>query len=165
MSERVQLPVRSPADTGTRRHGYTGDPAAAAPQLPSVAAAPEGAPVTLGRPVRASPRPRVTASVEADDPLWSALGDVMDPEFPISIVDLGLVYAVRRQGDVVEVDLTFTATACPCMDFIHEDVRERLLREPGVGEVRIRVVWDPPWTRDRITAAGRATLRRHGVAA
>ncbi len=97
--------------------------------------------------------------------MWRALGEVMDPEFPISIVDLGLVYGIRRAGDVVEVDLTFTATACPCMDFIHEDVRERLLREDGVADVRIRDVWDPPWTRARISPEGRALLRRHGVAA
>ncbi len=165
MSERVQLPVRGPEDTETRRHGDTGNPAHAERRTPSGHGASDGPPASFGRPVAASPCPRVPASVEADDALWRALADVMDPEFPISIVDLGLVYGLRRSGDVVEVDLTFTATACPCMDFIHEDVRERLLREPGVGEVRIRVVWDPPWTRDRITAAGRATLRRHGVAA
>ncbi len=116
-----------------------------------------------------TPTPPHSHTAEAGEPdpagLLSALGEVMDPEFPISIVDLGLVYGLRRAGDIVEVDLTFTATGCPCMDFIHEDVRARLLREPGVGEVRLRVVWDPPWTRERITPAGRATLRRHGVAA
>src|SRR5690606_13102761 len=64
--------------------------------------------------------------------LWSALREVNDPEFPISVVDLGLIYGIRRAGARVEVDLTFTATACPCMDFIREDVRDRLLKEPGV---------------------------------
>lgn len=88
----------------------------------------------------------------------------MDPEFPISIVDLGLVYAVRRSGDVVEVDLTFTAIGCPCMDFIRDDVRDGLLAVSGVAHVRIRDVWHPPWTRERITPAGREALRRHGVA-
>lgn len=97
--------------------------------------------------------------------LWAALRQVMDPEFPISLVDLGLIYGVRREGGVVEVDLTFTATACPCMDFIREDIRERLLAEPDVREVRIREVWDPPWTRERMTAEGKAILKRAGVAA
>ena len=97
--------------------------------------------------------------------LWAALRDVNDPEFPISVVDLGLVYDIRRTGARVEVDLTFTATACPCMDFIREDVRDRLLKEPGVEEVEVRVVWDPPWTVDRMTEEGRAALRRLGVAA
>jgi metal-sulfur cluster biosynthetic enzyme len=51
------------------------------------------------------------------------------------------------------------------MDFIREDVRDRLLREPGVESVTISVVWDPPWNADRITERGRALLRQFGVAA
>lgn len=97
--------------------------------------------------------------------LWDALKQVNDPEFPVSVVDLGLIYDIRREGDVIEVDLTFTATACPCMDFIREDVRERLLQEPDVREVRIQDVWDPPWTADRMTETGKAALRGCGVAA
>ena len=95
-----------------------------------------------------------------------ALYDVSDPEFPISVVDLGLVYAVEADEDegVVTVHLTFTATACPCMDFIQWDVRERLLEEPGVEEVRIEIVWDPPWTTARIPERGRDILREAGVA-
>lgn len=97
--------------------------------------------------------------------LWRALREVMDPEIPISLVDLGLIYAIRRDGRRIEVDLTFTATACPCMDFIKDDTRDRLLEEPDVDEVEIHVVWDPPWTRDRMTEAGRQVLRDFGVAA
>ncbi len=94
-----------------------------------------------------------------------ALYEVSDPEFPISLVDLGLVYDVRadQAAGAVTVDLTFTATACPCMDFIHWDVRDRLLREPGIETVEVRNVWDPPWTTSRITERGRELLRRVGV--
>ena len=98
-------------------------------------------------------------------PLWSALRDVRDPELPISVVDLGLVYGIRRVGPAVQIDLTFTATACPCMDFIKEDVRDRLLGLPDVESVDINVVWDPPWSVERISAEGREILRRYGVAA
>lgn len=97
--------------------------------------------------------------------LWAALEEVMDPEFPVSLVDLGLIYDIRRVGAAVEIDLTFTATACPCMDFIREDITERLLKEPDVAEVRINHVWDPPWTTDRISEAGRKALKKCGVAA
>lgn len=97
--------------------------------------------------------------------LWAALREVRDPELPISLVDLGLIYGIRRSGERVEVDLTFTATACPCMEFLRQDVQERLLREPGVRQVEIREVWDPPWTSDRMSAEGRAILRSFGVAA
>lgn len=97
--------------------------------------------------------------------IWDALREVMDPEFPISLVDLGLIYDVRRDGSSVEIDLTFTATACPCMDFIHEDINERLLREEGITSVKINQVWDPPWTVERISEAGRQILKKCGVAA
>ncbi len=104
-------------------------------------------------------------NARATGPVWAALREVMDPEFPISLVDLGLIYDVRRVGTCVEIDLTFTATACPCMDFIHEDIRERLLKLDNIAEVKITHVWDPPWTVDRISEAGRKALKKCGVAA
>jgi metal-sulfur cluster biosynthetic enzyme len=96
-------------------------------------------------------------------PLWDALREVMDPEIPISLVDLGLIYDIRQDGGSVEVDLTFTATACPCMAFIHLDIQDRLQREPGVEEVVVKEVWDPAWTKARISPEGRDTLRTFGV--
>jgi len=102
---------------------------------------------------------------DGTESIWAALKEVMDPEFPISLVDLGLIYDVRRDGTTVEIDLTFTATACPCMAFIHEDIKERLLKEEGIEEIRINQVWDPPWTPDRISDEGKAALKKCGVAA
>jgi metal-sulfur cluster biosynthetic enzyme len=99
-----------------------------------------------------------------DADLLEALRDVDDPEMPVNIVDLGIVYGVRREGASVTVDLTFTAMGCPASDFILEDVRERLLREPGVDHVTINVVWDPPWSTKRMTQAGRDALEMWGVA-
>ncbi len=97
--------------------------------------------------------------------IWNALKEVMDPEFPISLVDLGLIYDVRRRDRSVEIDLTFTATACPCMEFIHEDIRARLLQEADIEEVNINQVWDPPWTAERISEEGKRLLKKFGVAA
>jgi phenylacetate-CoA oxygenase PaaJ subunit len=97
--------------------------------------------------------------------LWAALREVQDPEMPINLVDLGVIYDIRQGDDgMVEVDLTFTAMGCPASDFILEDVRERLLREPGVNEVRVNVVWDPPWTSARLTEQGREALEEWGLA-
>jgi metal-sulfur cluster biosynthetic enzyme len=98
------------------------------------------------------------------DELMEALRDVQDPEMPVSIVDLGIVYGILRDGGRVTVDLTFTAMGCPASDFILEDVRERLLREDGVTDVAINVVWDPPWSTARLTQAGRDELEMWGVA-
>jgi phenylacetate-CoA oxygenase PaaJ subunit len=96
---------------------------------------------------------------------WRALKDVLDPELPTSLVDMGLIYDIDAAGDGLRVTMTFTATACPCMSLIQMDIRDRLMQEEGVRDVEIDVVWDPPWTRAMLTDEGRATLRKYGVAA
>jgi len=80
-------------------------------------------------------------------------------------VNLGLIVSLSYAARVVDIELTFTAMGCPAMDFIQDDIRERLLREPDVDEVRIEIVWDPLWTRARIREEARATMRRLGVVA
>ena len=96
--------------------------------------------------------------------LWQALAEVEDPEMPVNLVDLGVIYRIVESDGVVDVDLTFTAMGCPASDFILDDVRERLMREEGVREVRINVVWSPPWTAARLTQAGRDALEAWGLA-
>ena len=96
--------------------------------------------------------------------LWAALAEVQDPEMPVNLVDLGVIYGVTETEGLVEVDLTFNAMGCPASDFILEDVRERLMREAGVREVRVNVVWDPPWTVARMTQDGRDALEAWGLA-
>ena len=98
------------------------------------------------------------------DRLWAALAEVQDPEMPVNLVDLGVIYRINENAGVVEVDLTFTAMGCPASEFILEDVRERLLREEGVREVRVNIVWNPPWTAARMTEAGRDALEAWGLA-
>jgi metal-sulfur cluster biosynthetic enzyme len=118
--------------------------------------------------LRAADSPR-DDRYRSDDPavdvLWRALCEVADPELPVSLVDLGLIRAVRREADVAHIDVTFTASACPCMEFIILDIRERLLREDGIAGVVVRDVWDPPWTNDDMTAHARSLLKSFGVAA
>lgn len=103
-------------------------------------------------------------TVAAEERLADALRDVEDPEMPVNIVDLGIVYGVSLEGGVATVRLTFTAMGCPASDLILEDIEARLLREPGVREVRVDVVWDPPWSARRLTAEGRDALRLWGLA-
>ena len=95
--------------------------------------------------------------------IWSALAQIDDPEMPINLVDLGVVYGVALEGRTVRVRLTFTAMGCPASDMIIGDIRERLLAEPGVDEVAIDVVWDPPWSSSRMTVEGREALRAWGL--
>ena len=98
------------------------------------------------------------------DRLWAALSEVQDPEMPVNLVDLGIIYGITERDGVVDVDLTFTAMGCPASDFILEDVRERLLLEDGVHDVRINIVWNPPWSASRMTQAGRDALEAWGLA-
>jgi metal-sulfur cluster biosynthetic enzyme len=106
-----------------------------------------------------------TETVEAR--LWTALQDVEDPEIPISVVGMGLIVSIAylQAQRAVDLKLTYTAMGCPATDFIEEDIRERLLREPEVDEVRIEVVWDPVWTRARIREDARARMRSLGIVA
>lgn len=105
----------------------------------------------------------VTAAASLEARVWEALGRVMDPEYPLSIVDLGLVYGVAVRDDVVEVRMTLTSIGCPAIDMIAEDARAEVERISGVCEVRVEVVWSPPWTKDRITERGRRVLASYGV--
>ncbi|HBY92728.1 MAG: metal-sulfur cluster assembly factor [Ardenticatenaceae bacterium] len=98
------------------------------------------------------------------DPLWNALREVNDPEWPISLVDMGLIYGITRHGGRVTVDLTFTAMGCPAMPYILDDVRAKLLEQPGVEHVEINIVWSPPWTADRLSEEGCAEMMLLGVA-
>lgn len=96
--------------------------------------------------------------------LWDALRDVTDPELPVSVVDMGLIVDLQEQDGRVDLKLTFTAMGCPAMEFIMDDIRARLLQEPGVREVHIEVVWEPVWTRARLSAEGVDILRSWGIA-
>jgi metal-sulfur cluster biosynthetic enzyme len=109
----------------------------------------------------------LTRQQEVEARLWLALRDVEDPEIPISVVGMGLIISIAydQRERAVDLELTYTAMGCPAMDFIQDDIRERLLQEPDVDEVRIEIVWDPVWTRARIREDARATMRRLGIVA
>lgn len=94
-----------------------------------------------------------------------ALSRVKDPEIPVcSIADLGLVERVEVSDDAVEVTLLPTFLGCPALDAIREDAERAVRDVAGAREVRVVYVFDPPWTTDRVTEAGREALRSFGIA-
>jgi metal-sulfur cluster biosynthetic enzyme len=101
---------------------------------------------------------------KTDPRLIEALREVADPELPLSLVDMGLVYGAWLEDGVAHVKLTYTSMGCPCAEFIVEDVRERLLREEGVARVDVEIVWDPPWSKRMLSQEARDTLLEFGVA-
>jgi len=101
----------------------------------------------------------------APDPeaIWDQMKRVYDPEIPVNIVDLGLVYSmdVERQEDAtfkVQVAMTLTAPGCGMGPAIAEDARSKIVQVPGVSLADVRIVWDPPWNQSMISEEGKMKL-------
>lgn len=86
------------------------------------------------------------------------LRSCFDPEIPVNIYDLGLIYDVGLAGDKVRVRMTLTSQHCPAAQSLPETVRTTLTRTPGVKEADVEVVWDPPWTKEMVSEEGRKVL-------
>ena len=95
--------------------------------------------------------------------LWDAARTVYDPEIPLNIVELGLVYKMdlirSPEGKyAVEADMTLTAPGCAMGPVIADDLKMRLKAIPGIEDAVVNIVWDPPWSQDMITEEGKMTL-------
>ena len=102
-------------------------------------------------------------SAPEKDALWEALKKVFDPEIPVNIVDLGLVYSLNTKeqlegGYKLDMDMTLTAPGCGMGPAIAEDAKGQLERVPGVSEAEVNIVWDPPWNQDMISEEGKMVL-------
>ena len=88
-----------------------------------------------------------------------ALATVFDPEIPVNIKELGLIYDVLVDKDGrVGVRMTLTAPACPAAQSLPLEVRDKAAAVPGVTEVKVEIVWDPPWDKDRMSDAAKLQL-------
>jgi metal-sulfur cluster biosynthetic enzyme len=97
-----------------------------------------------------------------EEDVREALKEVLDPEYPVSLVDLGLIRGIEVEGSTARIKLTYTCMGCPATDMIQDDIRDRLLRMDGIGEVEIEEVWDS-WSRKNISEKGLMQLRNVGV--
>ena len=107
------------------------------------------------------PAPKSGNDVQA---IWQALETVKDPEIPVvTVVEMGMIAAVRLEGDHAVVDMTPTFVGCPALGIICDDIRKAV---SGLCAtlVTVNVVYDPPWTTDRISEAGRRKLKEFGLA-
>ena len=112
--------------------------------------------------------PPETADVERpegeDDPalmapVLEALKTVRDPEIPLNLVDLGLIYELLvRKGGIVFVEMTLTTPACPVAQSMPGEVEQAIAAVPGVSEVRVKLVWTPPWDKDRMSEEAKLEL-------
>jgi metal-sulfur cluster biosynthetic enzyme len=92
----------------------------------------------------------------------SALADVLDPEYPVSLVDMGIVRDVDVVDGTARVSISYCSLGCPCIQLIEQDVQDRLLRMDGIDRVEVVESYDL-WTRRDITRQGLLQLRRAGV--
>ena len=98
------------------------------------------------------------------DQILLALHDVHDPEIPtISLIDLGVITNIQVGEDRVEITMTPTFVGCPALDYMQREVREKIL-QLGALEVEVKIDFVTPWTSNRVTDAGRAALKKHGLA-
>ncbi len=102
-----------------------------------------------------------TADAQLTEQILEALHDVVDPELGINIVDLGLVYGVRMDGEVAVLDMTLTSAACPLTDVIEGQVFQVL--DGLVADHTLNWVWMPPWSPQKLTPQGREQARAIGL--
>lgn len=100
---------------------------------------------------QSAPQTSLQTSPQLRDELIAALRTVYDPEIPVNIYDLGLIYAldIAPEGRI-SIDMTLTAPACPVAGTFPATVEARLLEVPGVSEVKVKLVWEPAWSMDRM---------------
>ena len=94
----------------------------------------------------------------SQDQVKLALRKVKDPELNLNILDLGLIYEIRVEGNDVNIDMSLTSPGCPSGPEIMKDAEDQLKALPGVGAVNMNLVWSPPWTPDKIEPRVRAYL-------
>ena len=112
-----------------------------------------------------SPTAELSGRRQVEARIWEALRQVEDPEIPVSVLGMGLIVSVAYVPAARRADLqiTYTSMGCPATEFIESDIREALLADPDIDAVEIEVVWDPVWTKDRIRADARQTMRELGI--
>jgi metal-sulfur cluster biosynthetic enzyme len=121
---------------------------------------------TPGGNVQSTERPGSGAPIQGpldEQMIWNELRTIYDPEIPVNIVDLGLIYSLKilpleQGGNRIEVDMTLTAPGCPVAGELRATAENKLARLPDVKEARINIVFDPPWHADLMSEAAKLQL-------
>jgi metal-sulfur cluster biosynthetic enzyme len=98
------------------------------------------------------------AAAITETQIYEALKECYDPEIPVNLVDLGLIYDVKIIDDWVGVKMTLTTPGCGMSAMISQNVRNRVLKVPGVKDADVRIVWQPPWSPARMSADAKKKL-------
>jgi FeS assembly SUF system protein len=118
-------------------------------------------PLEMEKPVvpPADPTAEGTAPVDLEEKIVAALRTCYDPEIPVNIYEMGLIYDIAIQpAGTVDIRMTLTSPACPAAGSLPGDVQAKVRAIPGVSSVKVDIVWDPPWTPDRMSDAAKLQL-------
>lgn len=108
-------------------------------------------PATPSSPPDAAPAPS-GAYAERERLMMESLKQIYDPEIPMNIVDLGLIYGFEWTGDDVTLKMTLTAPGCPVAGILAEEIKGAIEKVPGVHGAKVDMIWDPPWTPERMSS-------------
>jgi FeS assembly SUF system protein len=127
------------------------------PPYPMSAA--EGEPPQEGEAVKSGAPLAAGVAVASEDAVVEAMRTVFDPEIPVNIYDLGLIYEIKiAESGNVGVTMTLTAPACPVAGTLPKEVADRVAGVSGVGEVEVKITWDPPWTPANMSEVAKVAL-------
>lgn len=97
--------------------------------------------------------------IELEEKIVEMIKTVYDPEIPVNIYDLGLIYRIEvKEDNSVDIDMTLTAPNCPAADFMLEDVRQKVESIEGIGTVNLQLVFEPEWSQDLMTEEAKLEL-------
>ena len=103
--------------------------------------------------------PTTASQQVTEDQIYGALKKCMDPEIPVNVVDLGLIYGVNiAEGKNVDIKMTMTTRGCPLHDTLVSDVKRYVGKVPGIGNINVEIVWDPPWSLEKMNPQVREQL-------
>ncbi len=104
-----------------------------------------------------------TSTLPTKEALLEALKVVKDPEIPVNVVDLGLIYELTvKEGGEVDIDMTLTSMGCPVQDMIQADAELACMQVEGVNKVNVEFVWSPPWSPAKMSEDGKKQMRMFG---
>ena len=96
--------------------------------------------------------------MEIKDKIIEELRKIYDPEIPVNIYELGLIYDVKVNKDKAEIKMTLTSPNCPVAESLPNSVKDNILKIDGINDVNLKLVWDPPWTKDKMSEAAKLEL-------
>lgn len=95
---------------------------------------------------------------EMTDKVWNVLKRIIDPELGVSLVGLGLVYKVEEKNGKVKIEMSLTSMGCPLFGSIESEIKRKVKKVSGVKDVKVELVWDPPWHKDMMNEEVKAEL-------